>query len=924
MAIPLNPYVAGNPVGDSPAFVGRVDALREVLRVLRRSQDNAVVLYGQRRIGKTSILQHLAAWLSRVGPYRPVYFDLQDQAAWPLGRVLQELARTVAHALGQPDPDLGPDPETTFRQDWLPALLDDLPEGSSLVLLLDEFDVLADPKAEQAATAFFPYLRGLLTSDPQRLQFVFVIGRNIDDLANIALSLFKGTAALRVSMLSQEDVTQILCSFAWERAYDEEPDGSPTVTPEDVKLAVPDALEASRNTLEWLWDGLPPAERVVASVLAEAGSGTIVRGELDRLLHKSGVRVVIRELQNAPQLLQDWDLIEPADGGYRFRVELLRSWIAEHKPLRRVQEELDRIAPVAENLYQAALGFYRGGQLDQAVALLRQAVALNPNHVRANQLLADILLAQGQLDEARQRLERLYEYQPAAARPRLVQALLAEAQAAESDAEQLPLYERVLALDDVHPEATAGRQRVWRQRGDAALEAGDLDAALAAYREADDAEKIDQVEALQRRQVLANLVARARAYEQAEEWAKAAAEYGQLVVQAPDEESRAAWQASLERCREEEELARLFDEGVGALRQRDWQMAQSAFSGVVHWRPDYERNGQLAAWLLTQAVPREHVAVPWRRYRQHLVGVLVGAVLILVLGMLAAYMCYFQPREANWQAQATAQAVALATVAQQTAAAQAATFTSVSQATAQALANRDATATARDVALDSNATADAMALAVTATTQAEVLRCRDAVLYALAVITEPTLFPSPGTVYVIGDPLRTVQATWLVTNTGECPWEDMTLYPLVGGDAVEPTLLQGGEPAARVEPGERVEVVLPFPVWVARDVDREWVVAANGLFLFDQPHLRLAVDRWMIVVTPTPTPGDTPTPVGTPQPPLPGDVSELPLLTGTPEPSPPATLSPTSTLPAGTPEVPLPTDTSETPPPTGTPEPPPG
>ena len=58
MAIPLNPYVAGNPVGDSPAFIGRADVLCEVLRVLRRFQDNAIVLYGQRRIGKTSILQH--------------------------------------------------------------------------------------------------------------------------------------------------------------------------------------------------------------------------------------------------------------------------------------------------------------------------------------------------------------------------------------------------------------------------------------------------------------------------------------------------------------------------------------------------------------------------------------------------------------------------------------------------------------------------------------------------------------------------------------------------------------------------------------------------------------------------------------------------------------------------------------------------
>jgi len=151
MTLPPNPYVAGNPVGDSPAFVGRADVLREVLRVLRRPQDNAIVLYGQRRIGKPSILQHLAAQLPHEGPYRPVYSGLQDKADWPLERVLRELARMVAHALGQPDPDLGSDPDAGFRQAWLPAVLDDLPEGSSLVLLFDEFDVLADPQKEQAA-----------------------------------------------------------------------------------------------------------------------------------------------------------------------------------------------------------------------------------------------------------------------------------------------------------------------------------------------------------------------------------------------------------------------------------------------------------------------------------------------------------------------------------------------------------------------------------------------------------------------------------------------------------------------------------------------------------------------------------------------------------------------------------------------------
>lgn len=70
MANPINPYVAGNPVGDSPAFIGRADVLREVVRVLRRPppSGNAIVLYGQRRIGKTSIVQHLAPVVARNAP----------------------------------------------------------------------------------------------------------------------------------------------------------------------------------------------------------------------------------------------------------------------------------------------------------------------------------------------------------------------------------------------------------------------------------------------------------------------------------------------------------------------------------------------------------------------------------------------------------------------------------------------------------------------------------------------------------------------------------------------------------------------------------------------------------------------------------------------------------------------------------------
>ena len=59
MPLATNPYIAGNPVGKSPAFVGREDVLREVLRILRSTSQNAITLFGQRRIGKTSVLQWL-------------------------------------------------------------------------------------------------------------------------------------------------------------------------------------------------------------------------------------------------------------------------------------------------------------------------------------------------------------------------------------------------------------------------------------------------------------------------------------------------------------------------------------------------------------------------------------------------------------------------------------------------------------------------------------------------------------------------------------------------------------------------------------------------------------------------------------------------------------------------------------------------
>ncbi|MEM7134580.1 MAG: VWA domain-containing protein [Chloroflexota bacterium] len=490
----LNPYVAGNPVGGSSAFVGRADVLRSVLRMLNNPGSNALVLFGQRRIGKTSVLRHLEQSLPESGAFKPIYFDLQDKAALPLNTVLEQLAQRIVSRLGLVlTTDYSTSYQEAFHSQFIPNVLDGLQEDASLVILFDEFDVLDSEDQSQAGTAFFPYLRELMDLDP-RLQFIFVIGRRPEDLSSLTLSVFKGINQESVTLLSQHDtmelvklgqkndslvisdsvaeqiysltgghpyLTQQLCQEIWEEAYEEDPDEPPTIGIQEIEAAIEPALRHANNALEWIWDGLSPAQRIVASALATAGKQSMSRVELEQRLHESGVRILVSELRDAPVLLERLDLIRPEQEGYRFHTELLRRWIVDNKTLNRVQEELDHIEPAAENLFQAAYIFYRTGNLEQAAPLLEQVIGLNPNHARGMQVLSEIRLAQGDLDKALILLRSLYEYNPVAARPRLIQALLTQAQSTQSSSQRLSLYDEILVIDPQQSEAKQGRRRIW-------------------------------------------------------------------------------------------------------------------------------------------------------------------------------------------------------------------------------------------------------------------------------------------------------------------------------------------------------------------------------------------------------------------------------------------------------------------------------
>lgn len=618
MTIPINPYIAGNPVGGSDAFIGRADVLREVLRTLRSPNENALLLYGQRRIGKTSVLQELRQRLPQEGPYQPVYFDLQDQASLPIGQLLQELASRINQDLQLKLLPLDQDnAEDTFQTQFLPQVLRRLPEDSSVVLLLDEFDVLDSPAQGQASAAFFPYLRTLLTANSQRLQFIFVIGRRPDDLTTLTTSVFKATRAYPVSLLSSADTTNLvqlaarnesltwpdtavaqvyaltgghpflsqqLCQELWEQLYHEDPDNVPVVDATQVDAAVPATLSGARQALEWLWDGLNPAERVVAAALAEAGPSAITQTELEQRLQDSGVRILIGELQHAPRVLQDWDLIVATEGGFRFRMELLRRWIAERKPLSRVQDEIDRIQPLADNLFQAAYGFYGGSQLEQAIPLLKQAIGLNPNHLKANQLLVEIFLAQGQLEEARQLLETLYQYQPAVAKPRLIQTWLLQAEAEREEEARLALYEQILQVDENQPEAAQKYRLIWTNRAETALADDDLETALAAFKKAGLLKKVIKIEIQIKERQFERDVQELTQLEQAQKY-KEAFNLAQMMHQHYREYADIL--PDLQLLAQKIRLDEYYQQALEAFLHQDRDIAKVLFAAVIQIEPDY-------------------------------------------------------------------------------------------------------------------------------------------------------------------------------------------------------------------------------------------------------------------------------------------------------------------------------------------------
>lgn len=358
-----NPYVIGVPLTlQQELFVGRADVSARIEQLLLDRRRPPLLLYGQRRMGKTSLLNNLGRLLPST--IVPLFVDLQGPATAATGHAgfLYNLARGMTESAQRQRnlrlpalsrETLSQDPFTRFDE-WLDEIEQALGTGTAL-LALDEFEALdrAIEEGRFSASAILGMLRHLGQHRP-RWKILLASSHSTEELnrwssylINVqivqigylreaearqliehpvpgALLRYEPAATDLILRLTRGHpfLVQLLCAEIVVIKNEQEPAARRLATPADVSAAVPAALshgsfffaDIERNQVS-------PAGRELLRLVAAAGGESVPQEALAALADRFAAELDAVLLQ-----LLRRDLIESAQGGYRFQVELIRRW----------------------------------------------------------------------------------------------------------------------------------------------------------------------------------------------------------------------------------------------------------------------------------------------------------------------------------------------------------------------------------------------------------------------------------------------------------------------------------------------------------------------------------------------------------------------------------------------------------------------
>ncbi len=381
-----NPYLPGTPLRkDSPLFYGREELFNFIAEHAgSHTQRNVLMLVGQRRTGKTSLLLRLEEYLPP--NLLPVYIDCQSLGVSPgMPALLQEFAWHIADALAGrghalPVPDLKAwqeDPARLFQREFLPAVREALPPATTLLLVFDEFEAFESMVADGILPrTFFPYMRHLMQHSTG-LGFVFVGTRRLEEMsADYWSVLFNIALYQKIDFLSPEAAARLICEpVAPNLIYDDlaidkilrVTAGHPYflqlvcytlvkqanlhktgyVTISDVNVALDEMLRLGEVHFAYLWQRSNPAERAVLAAAAHLmdRNEPLHPEEIIDYLQSYSIELDPAETTNSLNSLVDRDVMrevtEEGKALYELKIGLVGLWVAQNKSLRKLHVHLE-------------------------------------------------------------------------------------------------------------------------------------------------------------------------------------------------------------------------------------------------------------------------------------------------------------------------------------------------------------------------------------------------------------------------------------------------------------------------------------------------------------------------------------------------------------------------------------------------------
>lgn len=379
----VNPYIAGSPVTGADMFFGREDVFAFIQRnLIGQHSNHPIVLYGQQRTGKTSVLYQLHRRLG--SRYWCVFIDLHGLNPNGMGNLMLGVANTISrdlrrdHQVKVEVPERSTflaDPTSTFESAFLDQVWVALGDNQ-LVLILDEAVRLNEEvQAGRLEREVFEYLRHLMQHH-QRLNFVFSLGSGIEEMTRDYAFLFSVALYHKISFLEPSAARDLIIRPAQDhyRVTDQAVDrilqitsGQPyytqlvchcvfdswmrtptaTIDDGDVDSIVAEAIELGSANLTYVWEDSTRAEQSLMAGIAAAmrsGSTSVTVDQVRDAWRSVDIELSREEIMQALRGLIGREVIAGSDE-YSFTVDLQRQWLDKHKRIDWVKSDLANAMP---------------------------------------------------------------------------------------------------------------------------------------------------------------------------------------------------------------------------------------------------------------------------------------------------------------------------------------------------------------------------------------------------------------------------------------------------------------------------------------------------------------------------------------------------------------------------------------------------